>query len=193
MKCLSPLHVSGVCRLYLHRLHTFPQSHVLYGGEVGTFTGIEPFDKSSHCFLTEDITCPSAHVALFDEGGEPSAQVQRLLWVVFGQDVAQILYDHERVVVRLQEPVRFVQVVLVDVLEGPDGLPVQVVPPLAHVQLHGGEVGLDGTHVEHFVAALGPRFSDVLGPGLQVFGPRHDPAQDPRRVRGIGCRALVLI
>lgn len=176
MKCLSILHVSCVCRLHLHLLHTLSQSHVLYVGEVGTFPRTETTDESSQCFLAEYITCSSAHIALTEERGESSAKVQRLLCIEFGQGVAQILYDHKRVIVCLNEPVGFVQVVLVDVLERPDGLPVQVVPPLAHVQPHSGEVRLHRAHVQHFVAVLGPRAFDVLGSGFQVLGSSHDPA-----------------
>lgn len=72
-----------------------------------------------------------------------------------------------------------------DVLKGSNGLPVQIVPSLAHVKFHSGEVSLDGAHVQHFVAALAPCFSDVLGSRFQVFGPSHDPAQDPYCVGGI--------
>lgn len=187
MEGLSPFHISAVCGRHLHRLHTFPQCHVLYVGEVGALAGLKPFDEPSQSFFTEDVTGSSTHVALVDEGAEPSPQVHGLLRVELGHEVAKVLNNHECVVVRLQEPVGIVQVVLVDVLEGSDGLPVQVVPPLAHVELHRGEVGLDGAHVEHGAAAPGPGLPDVPGSGLHVLGPRHDPAQDPVRLRDISC------
>lgn len=175
MKCLPSHHISGVCWCHFHRLHALPQRHILDYGEVGTFPSVKAFYKSPQCLLAEHITCSSTHVALTDERAESPAQVQRLLCVIFRQSVAEILNDHKRVIVRFQEPVRFIKVVLMDVLESTNGFPVQVFPPLAHVQLHSGEVRLDGAHVQHFVAALGPSFSDVLGSGLQVLWSRHDP------------------
>lgn len=175
VKCLPPQSVSGVCWCHFHRLHTFPQCHILDIREVGAFPSVKAFYESPQCLLTEDVTCPSTHVALTDERSESSAQVERLLCVVFRQREAEILNDHECVIICFQEPVCFIQVVLIDVLESTDGLPVQVFPPLTHVQLHSGEVGLDGAHVQHFVAAFGPSFSDVLCSGFQVFWSRHDP------------------
>lgn len=176
MKCLSPLPVSGVCWLHLHRLHTLPQSHVLNRGKVRTFACIEPLDKSSQCFFAEDITRSSTHVALFNEWTEPPAQVQRLLRVIFRQDQVKVLYHHKRVVVSFQKPVKFIQVVLVDVLEGTNGLPVQVVPPLSHIKRHSREVVLGGAHVQGSTAAPSPCLSYMPGSRVQVFGACHDPA-----------------
>lgn len=65
-----------------------------------------------------------------------------------------------------------------DVLEGSDCFPVEVISALRHVQSNGWEVAGIRAHVEHHVAVFGPSGSDVFGFLLQVFGVGHDPAQD---------------
>lgn len=177
--------VPGVHGLHLHVLHAPAQGHVLNGREVGAAAGAEAPDEPAEGLPAQHVAGSPAHVALADEGSEPAAQVERLLRVVPGQQVAQVLHHHEGVVIRLQESVGVLEVVLVDVLEGPDGLPVQVLPALTDVQLHRGEVAAHRAHVENRVAAPGPGRPQVPGPGLQGLGPRHDPAQDPRGPGGV--------
>ena len=166
VKRMSSSPISGVPRFHLHDLHAFSQSHVLKGGAVRTFPSLEAIYKPPESLLAKDIARTPTHVPLLDEWGKPSAKVHWLFWVVFGQGVAKILHDNIGVVVCFQEPVCFIKVVLMDVLEGSDGFPVQLLPSLTHIQANCGEVCLHRAHVQNFVTALRPCGTDVLGPGL---------------------------
>ena len=80
---------------------------------------------------------PYSH--LLHVGLELAAEVDGVRPVVGLQQVAEVLDDDEGVVVRLEEPVGLVQVVLVDVLEGRLRLAPQVVAPLRHFEIDGGQ------------------------------------------------------
>lgn len=141
MKPLSAIYVPAVCRLYPHCLHTLSQSHVFNLGEMGARSGAEAVNESSQRLLAEDVACSARHVAIFNERVKSSSQIHGRFCVILGQSVAEILYDHVRVVVGFHEPIRVVHVVLVDVLESSNGLPVQVLPALADIEPHSWEVG----------------------------------------------------
>ena len=120
--------------------------------------------KSCECFLGENVTSTSTHE--FELGGllESSPKVERVSGTVVLQQVSEVLHDHVGVVIRLEEPVRLLQVVPVDVLEGGPGLGPQVVPALPHAELGGGQGGVQGgAHEQQSVAPPAPRGLHVLG------------------------------
>lgn len=126
MKGLSPQNVPGITHLNFHCLHAFSQTNILSFRVVCAKPISKALHESPQGFLTEDVTSSSAHVALCDEWCVPTSKIQRLLRVVLGQTVAQILKDNKRVIVSFEEPISMVQMVRVDVLEGPYGLPVEL-------------------------------------------------------------------
>ena len=76
---------------------------------------------------------------LFHVRLELAAEVDGVRAIVGLEEVAEVLDHDEGVVVRLEEPVCVVEVVLVDVLEGRLRLAPQVVAPLGHLEIDGGQ------------------------------------------------------
>ena len=66
-----------------------------------------------------------------------------------------------------------------DVVEGADGLPVQLVTALLGTQANRGEAGVGcGAHEHHGVAVARPGLLHVARPGAQVVRSCHHPAED---------------
>ena len=84
---------------------------------------------------------PSFHLRshLLHVGLELAAEVDGVGAVVGLEKVAEVLDNDESVIVRFEEPVCVVQMVLVDVLEGRLRLAPQVVAPLGHFEINGGQ------------------------------------------------------
>ena len=74
-------------------------------------------DEPPHCLLAEHVPCPSAHVALPDVRLEVEPEVDRVRGVPGGHEGSEVVDHDVGVVVRLQEPVKVVEVILVDVYE----------------------------------------------------------------------------
>ena len=72
-------------------------------------------DESSNGFLRENVASPAAHIPLLDVGLELAPEVDWLRVVVWLKHVAQVLHHGVRVVVCLEEPVRIIQVVLIQI------------------------------------------------------------------------------
>lgn len=128
MKGLPPQNIPRITQLNFHCLHAFSQTNILSFCVVCAKSISKALHEPPQSFLTEDITSSSAHVALCDEWREPTSKIQRLFCVVLGQTIAQILKDNKRIIVSFEEPISMVQMVHVDVLEGPYGLPVELTP-----------------------------------------------------------------
>ncbi len=137
----------------------------------------EALHKSPEGLSAQNVPGSSAHVTLTDERPEPVAEVNGLLCVMLGEQVSQVFHHHKRVVVGFEEPVGVLEVVGMDVLKGPDGLPVQLRSALADVQPHGGEVGALRAHVQNLVTVFSPGGTNMLELFQKIFRPRHDPAQ----------------
>ena len=72
-------------------------------------------DESSDSFLRKNVASPTAHIPLFDVGLKLAPEVDWLRVVVWLEHVAQVLHHGVRVVVCLEEPVRVIQVVLIQI------------------------------------------------------------------------------
>ena len=131
-------HLAGGARLIPADAARFPQlvlqaladGQVLHGAGVAAEAGGPGGHQAPQGFLAEHVAGPPAHVALLGEGSEAFAEVDGALRGVAGQEPTQVGHHHEGVVVRLEEPVGLAQVMLVDVLEGADGFPVELVATL---------------------------------------------------------------
>ena len=114
--------------------------------------------KSLQGLFRQHVPGATTHVALLDKWLESPPKVERLGRVELAEEKPEVLDDHVSVVIRLHEPVRLLQVVPVDVLEGVLGLGPEVVPPLAHVEPDGGQLGVrGGAHEQQRVAPPPPR------------------------------------
>ena len=76
-----------------------------------------PLHEPPHRLLAEHVPCPSAHVALPDVRPEVETEVDRVRGVPGGHEGSEVVDHDVGVVVRLQEPVKVVDVTLVDVCE----------------------------------------------------------------------------
>ena len=93
--------------------------------EIETNNGLEhsvpsfetPLHEPPDRLLAEHVPCPSAHVALPDVRLEVETEVDRVRGVPGGHEGSEVVDHDVGVVVRLQEPVKFVDVILVDVYE----------------------------------------------------------------------------
>ena len=90
------------------------------------------------------------------------SEVDRLVGINRSEQFFEILYNHEGVIISLEEPVELLPVVLVAVLEAFLSFPPELLPPLADVESHGPQLGvLLGAHEEEFVAVGAPGVLDV--------------------------------
>ena len=80
----------------------------------------------------------------------------------WSEQLFEILYHHEGVVISLEEPVKLLPVVFVAVLEASFSFPPQFLSPLGDVESHGTQVRvLLGAHEEEFVTVGAPGVLDV--------------------------------
>lgn len=128
MKRLPLQTVSGVPCQHAHFLHALPHGKVLYRGGVRAHLGSESFHEAPESLFAQNIACAAAHVTLLGVGFESPAVIDRLIGRVVRKKPAEVVHDDIRVVVCFEEPVGLVDVMLVGVVEGPDGFPVKLVP-----------------------------------------------------------------
>lgn len=179
MKRLPLQAVSGVPRQHAHFLHALPHGEVLYRGGVRAHLGFESFHEAPESLFAQNVACAAAHVALLGVGFEPPAVIDGLVGRVVREKPPEVVHDDIRVVICFEEPVSLVDVMLVGVVEGPDGFPVKLVPTFFRTQAHRGEVGvLHGAHENHYITVARPRVFDVPCLGLQVAGACHHPAKN---------------
>ena len=85
------------------------------------------------------------------------AKVDRVICAVVSEEILEVLHYHEGVIVRLHEPLKLLEVVVVDVLEALLGLAPQPLPPLLDLELDGAQLAvLLGAHEEQLVAVATP-------------------------------------
>jgi len=186
--------ISGVPRQNAHLLQTLPQRQVLYGCGVWANFGSKTFNKSLEGLFAQHVACPSAHVALLGERLETFAKVDGLFRCVVGQNPAQVVHDHICVIVRFKEPVCFTRMMLVDIMESSNGLPVELVTALLSAQAYSGEVWvLLRAHEHHHVAVATPGGPDVARPALQVIRSSHHPTENANRLIQRICHPAVFI
>ena len=187
----------GVPNLHHQALHALPHLDVLVAavfrlaGDPGLVLEALRHEPAQR-LLGENVASPARHVALLHVGLELAAEVERLGVVVGLQQVAEVLHHHVGVVVRLEEPVRLVPVVLVEVDVSLLGLGPQVVAALLHVEPHGGQVGVGlGAHEDQLVAPPAPGGLHVAGLAPVVLGARHDPAENPHTSCSPSCDGVL--
>ena len=123
--------------------------------------------EASQCLLAEHVSGASAHVPLGDVRLEATPEINGGDGGVGFEQVTHVLDDDIRVVVRLEEPIGVVEVVIVDVLESGAGFRPQIIAAFGDGKSDGRKVGVVyGTHEQEFVAALTPGGLDV--PGLAL-------------------------
>lgn len=82
------------------------------------------------------------------------------------------------IVIGTQNPIKFVEVVLVHVNEGSFRLQPQIFSPFRDSQVNGWQFRVIGiTHEQQLVAPLTPRVLDVLGLRFVIDRICHHPAQ----------------
>ena len=85
------------------------------------------------------------------------AKVDRVICAVVSEEILEVLHNHEGVIVRLHEPLKLLEVVVVDVLEALLGLAPQPLPPLLDLELDSAQLAvLLGAHEEQLVAVATP-------------------------------------
>ena len=85
------------------------------------------------------------------------SEVDRLVGIKVSQEFLEILYNHEGVIISLEEPVVLLPVVLVAVIKPSLGFPPEVLPPLADVESHSTQVlVLLGAHEDELVTVGAP-------------------------------------
>ena len=85
------------------------------------------------------------------------SEVDSFVCIKVFEEFFEILYNHEGVIISLEEPVVLVPVVLVAVVEPSLGLPPEVLPPLADVESHSPQgLVLLGAHEDQLVAVGAP-------------------------------------
>ena len=90
------------------------------------------------------------------------AKMDWFVGIKWSEHFFEILYNHEGVIISLEEPVELLPVVLVTVLEAFLSFPPELLPPLADIESHGPQGGvLLGAHEEEFVAVRAPGVLDV--------------------------------
>ena len=194
VKCFSVQSVPGVSRRDAHLLQTLPQRQVLYRGGVCAHLGPKTFHEPRQRLFAEHVARPSAHVALLGVRPEAFAKVDGLVGGVVGQNPAQVVHHHVGVVIRLQEPVRVIGMVLKHVVEGSDCLPVELVAALLGAEAHRGEVWiLHGAHEHHHIAMAGPGGPDVASSALQVVRTSHHPTENTHLLVQHVCHPAVFI
>ena len=90
------------------------------------------------------------------------SEVDRFVGIKVSQEFLEILYNHEGVIISLEEPVKLLPVVFVAVLEASFSFPPQFLSPLGDVESHGTQVRvLLGAHEEKFVTVGAPGVLDM--------------------------------
>lgn len=179
VKCFSVQRVPGVSRQNAHLLQTLPQRQVLYRGGVCAHFGSKTFHEPLQGLFAKYVARPSAHVALLCVWLEAFAKVDGLVGGVVRQNPAQVVHHDVGVVVRLQEPIRIVGMVLVHVVEGSDRLPIELVTALLGAKAHRGEVWiLHRAHEHHHIAMASPSGPDMASSALQVIRTSHHPTEN---------------
>ena len=119
----------------------------------------------------QNVASPASEVALvlcsdlflyFYQNTDPQvfemmAKVDRIICAVVSEEILEVLHYHEGVIVRLHEPLKLLEVVVVDVLEALLGLAPQPLPPLLDLELDSAQLAvLLGAHEEQLVAVATP-------------------------------------
>ena len=92
---------------------------------------------------------------------------------------SQIFYDHESVVISFDEPVEFLSVVLVAVLECPLSFAPQSLPAFTDIEGDGPELFvLLGAHEDQFITVRSPCVFNVNSSAVMSGRTCHDPTQD---------------
>ena len=90
------------------------------------------------------------------------SEVDRFVGIKVSEEFPEILYNHEGVIISLEEPVILLPVVLVAVIEPSLGLPPEVLPPLADVESHSPQgLVLLGAHEDQLVTVGAPGVLNV--------------------------------
>ena len=85
-----------------------------------------------------------------------------MVGIEWSEQFFEILYNHEGVIISLEEPVKLVPVVLVAVLEASLSFAPEVLSALTDIESHGPQCWiLLGAHEEEFVAVRSPGVLDV--------------------------------
>ena len=81
---------------------------------------------------------PGTYTKIF----EMMSEVNGFVGVERSEEFFEIFYDHESVIISLEEPVKLVSMVLIAVLEAPLSLAPEVLPPLTDVESHRPQLGV---------------------------------------------------
>ena len=95
------------------------------------------------------------------------------------EEFSQILYDHESVVIRFNEPVEFLSVVLVAVLERLLSFAPEILPAFTDIEGDRPELFvLLGAHEDEFITVRSPGVLNMDCPTVVIGWPGHNPTQD---------------
>ena len=95
------------------------------------------------------------------------------------EEFSQILYDHESVVIRFNEPVEFLSVVLVAVLERLLSFAPEILPAFTDIEGDRPELFvLLGAHEDEFITVRSPGVFNMNSSGVMVSWTSQNPAQD---------------
>ena len=95
------------------------------------------------------------------------------------EEFSQIFYDHESVIISFDEPLEFLSVVLVAVLECPLSFAPQILPAFTDIEGDGPELFvLLGAHEDQFITVRSPGVFNVNSSTVMSGRTCHDPTQD---------------
>ena len=131
----------------------------------------------------------------------PHPKILKVMTKVYGriciivhQEEFEILDDDKGVIIRLQEPVRVMEVIFVQIQMSLLCLGPQVLPALPDMETHRRQTEvLLGAHEQELVAPPAPGGLHMSRLGLVVLRPGHHPAQDPHTGEQAGLRLVLVL